>query len=382
MRIVVLAIVLSGGLCLAWLRASGRANVEAPGLAPAGQDLGESGDPIGRFAMVERSGKPVTDATLGDRVWIASFIFTRCKLSCPRITSVMKSLQDRLGDADVKLVSISVDPEHDTPEVLSAYAKTFAADPDRWWFLTGPKDETLDLIRTKFLLTALTNPAPAPDGSDEAVIHSDRLALVDRGKLVGLFESNDPQALDALILKAKRLALPGWVRVLPPINATLNGLCTLLLLLGWRAIMKPSSPETVLAAEGEAETKPTVAARLSSLWNSPAARGHLLAMGLAVLTAAVFLGCYLTYHAYAGSKKFPGAGFSKWLYLTILTSHSLLAALAVVPLVVLILRHALRGDYAKHARVARVAFPIWLYVSITGVVIYLMLYQMPAVARG
>lgn len=380
---VVLAIVLSGGLCLAWVRASGRAAAEAPaGAAPAGQDLGDSGDPIGAFSMVERSGKPVTDATLGDRVWIASFIFTRCKLSCPRITSVMKSLQGRLADADVKLVSISVDPEHDTPEVLREYAKTFSADPDRWWFLNGPKDATLDLIRTRFLLTAMTNPSPASDGSDEAVIHSDRLALVDRGRLVGLFDSRDPQALDALILKAKRLALPGWVRTLPPINATLNGLCTVLLLLGWNAIRKPSSPATVVAAEGEAEAATTVASRLSALWNSPAMRGHLLAMGTAVLTSAVFLGCYLVYHAFAGSKRFPGNGFGKWLYLTILTSHSLLAALAVVPLVVVVLRHALGGDYAKHARAARVAFPIWLYVSITGVVIYLMLYQMPAAALG
>jgi protein SCO1/2/putative membrane protein len=154
--IVVFVFFLSGAFCLAWARASARAAE-----APAGQDLGDVGEPIGPFSLVERSGAPVTAETLRDQVWIASFIFTRCKLSCPRITSVMKSLQDRLGDADVKLVSISVDPEYDTPEVLSEYARTFDADPDRWWFLTGPKDETLNLIRTKFLLTAMTNPSPA-----------------------------------------------------------------------------------------------------------------------------------------------------------------------------------------------------------------------------
>jgi protein SCO1/2 len=375
--IVVIAILFSGALCLAWVRASSRTAG-----APAGQDLGDGGEPVGTFSMVERSGSPVTDATLRDRVWVASFIFTRCKLSCPRITSVMKSLQDRLGDADVQLVSISVDPEHDTPEVMREYAQTFGADPDRWWFLTGPKDETLEFIRKNFLVTAMTNPSPAADGSDEDVIHSDRLALVDRGRLVGLFESNDPEALNALVLRAKRLVLPSWVRTLPPINATLNGLCTVLLLIGWRAIRRPSSPATFVAIEGEAQSKPTVAGRFAALWSSPAARGHVMAMGMAVLTSAIFLGSYLVYHAFAGSKRFPGEGFSKWAYLTILTSHSLLAALAAAPLVAVILYRALRGDFAGHARVSRVAFPIWLYVSITGVVIYWMLYQTPVGSPG
>ena len=73
---------------------------------------------------------------------------------------------------------------------------------------------------------------------------------------------------------------------------------------------------------------------------------------------------------------FPGIGFSKWIYLTILMSHSLLAGLAAAPLVLLVVVRALRGDYVNHARVARVAFPVWLYVSVTGVVIYLMLYRM------
>ena len=66
----------------------------------------------------------MTEADLAERVWIASFIFTRCPLSCPRITTVMKGLQERLAGTDVQLVSLSVDPEHDTPEVLADYART------------------------------------------------------------------------------------------------------------------------------------------------------------------------------------------------------------------------------------------------------------------
>nr|WP_303652823.1 DUF420 domain-containing protein [Paludisphaera mucosa] len=368
--IVVTAIILSGGLCAAWIRTGGPP-------APAGQDLGPGATPLGSFSLGERSGRAVTDATLADRVWIGSFIFTRCKLSCPRITSVMKSLQERLAGTDVQLVSISVDPEHDTPEVLRDYADRFGADPFRWWFLTGPRDAILAMIHDKFHLTAMTNPAPAADGSDEAVIHSDRLALVDRGKVLGLFESQDAQALDNLVARARRLASPRWVRALPAVNATLNGLCTILLLAGWLAIRRPGSPAVVAVAEGDALAQPTAPSRLASLLGDPATRGHLLAMGMAVLTSAVFLGCYLLYHYLAGSMRFPGGGGLRWLYLTILTSHTLLATFFVVPLVVLTLLRALRGDFARHVRVARVAFPIWMYVSITGVVIYLMLYQLP-----
>ncbi|WP_165064361.1 DUF420 domain-containing protein [Paludisphaera rhizosphaerae] len=366
--IVALTIVLSAGLTLAGLILAGKPQQTRP------QDLNL---PIGSFSLVERSGQPVTDATLADRPWIASFIFTRCKLSCPRITSIMKSLQERLSDADVRLVSVSVDPDHDTPEVLSNYAQSFEADPSRWLFLTGPQDAVMSLIHEKFLLPAMVNPAPSPDGGDEAVIHSDRLALVDGNKLIGLFDTHDPKELEALEAKARLLATPRWVRILPAVNATLNGLCTILLLAGWLAIVRQTPGAALIPVEGEAEAAPGVIARLTTLLRNPAARGHLLAMGMAVLTSAVFLSCYLVYHYFAGSKRFPGGGSLKWLYLTILTSHTLLATLFVVPLVAVTLTRALRGDFMGHLRAARVAFPIWLYVSVTGVVIYLMLYQMP-----
>ncbi|WP_165247711.1 DUF420 domain-containing protein [Paludisphaera soli] len=371
--IVGLAFVLSGALCFALVRAG-------DGPRPAGQDLGDAATRLGSFRLVERSGRAVTEADFADKVGVASFIFTRCKLSCPRITSIMKSLQEQLAGDDVQLVSLSVDPEYDTPEVLGEYARRFEADPERWWFLTGDRDPILKMINEKFLLTAKVNDAPAPDGSDEAVIHSDRLALIDRGRVVGLFDTHDPQALDDLVAKARRLASPRWVRTLPAVNATLNGLCTILLLVGWLAIVR--APDAALAASEASADGSTAGSRLGALLRSPATRGHLLAMGLALLTSAVFLGCYLLYHFFAGSVKFPGHGWIRWLYLTILTSHTILATLFVVPLVLLTVLRALKGEYARHVRIARVAFPIWLYVSITGVVIYLMLYQLPLASPG
>ena len=111
---------------------------------------------LGAFRLTERSGRAMTDADLADRVWVASFIFTHCPLSCPRITSVMKGLQARLAGTDVQLVSISVDPERDTPEVLADYARKFGADPDRWWFLTGPKADVERLIVERFKLGLAT----------------------------------------------------------------------------------------------------------------------------------------------------------------------------------------------------------------------------------
>src|SRR6185437_1535593 len=103
-------------------------------------------------------------------------------------------------------------------------------------------------------------------------------------------------------------------------------------------------------------------------------RLHRACMIAAVVTSSIFLVCYLYYHAHVGSVHFPGQGWARRLYFTILISHTILAA-AVVPLVLLSLNYGLRARFDKHRRIARWAFPVWLYVSITGVIVYIMLYQ-------
>src|SRR5215472_6059672 len=103
-------------------------------------------------------------------------------------------------------------------------------------------------------------------------------------------------------------------------------------------------------------------------------RLHRACMIAAVVTSSIFLACYLYYHAHVGSVHFPGQGWVRLLYFTILISHTILAA-AVVPLVLISLNYGLRPRFDKHRRIARWAFPVWLYVSITGVVVYVMLYQ-------
>jgi len=103
-------------------------------------------------------------------------------------------------------------------------------------------------------------------------------------------------------------------------------------------------------------------------------RVHRACMLGAVIASTVFLGCYLYYHAHVGSVHFPGHGWPRALYFTILASHTLLAATVPV-LVILTLTLALRSKFEKHRRIARWTYPIWLYVSITGVIVYVMLYR-------
>jgi uncharacterized membrane protein YozB (DUF420 family) len=134
------------------------------------------------------------------------------------------------------------------------------------------------------------------------------------------------------------------VEHLPAINATLNATSALLLLLAYRAIRG-------LRVER-----------------------HRRLMLSAASTSAVFLACYLYYHAHVGSVRFTGEGAVRPLYFAILISHTILAA-AIVPLVLRTLYLGLRRRDDRHRRIARWTFPIWLYVSVTGVVIYLMLYQ-------
>lgn len=131
---------------------------------------------------------------------------------------------------------------------------------------------------------------------------------------------------------------------LPALNAGLNTLCTVFLVSGFVCIRKR---------------------RIAA---------HRACMLAAVLTSVLFLVSYLTYHAQVGTTRFTAQGWIRPLYFTILTSHTILAA-AIVPLVALVLRRALRREFPRHARLARWTLPLWLYVSVTGVVIYVLLYQ-------
>jgi len=103
-------------------------------------------------------------------------------------------------------------------------------------------------------------------------------------------------------------------------------------------------------------------------------RLHRACMITAVVTSSLFLVSYLYYHAHVGSVRFPGQGWIRPVYFAILISHTLLAVV-VVPMILFSLSYGLRGRFDRHRRIARWTYPVWLYVSVTGVVVYIMLYQ-------
>jgi putative membrane protein len=106
-------------------------------------------------------------------------------------------------------------------------------------------------------------------------------------------------------------------------------------------------------------------------------QAHKACMLAATATSAVFLVSYVIYHLHAGVLHFPGQGIARYAYLSMLTSHTILA-IAIVPMVIISLKRALKGRFADHKRIARWTLPLWAYVSVTGVLVYIWLYQVYA----
>ena len=161
------------------------------------------------FALTAQDGREVTLDDFKGRVWIANFVFTNCPGPCPMLTSHMRAVQDLVIERslDVPLVSFSVDPEKDTPEVLMQYGKTFGADFDRWTFLTGDKQEIYDLILRGFLL-AVSDGAVSPEFSagPGVITHSTRFALVDqKGEVRGYYHGEEPSVAAEIVADAQRL---------------------------------------------------------------------------------------------------------------------------------------------------------------------------------
>ena len=144
--------------------------------------------PAPSFSLIERSGKTVTKEELAGNVWIASFIFTRCHGPCPNITATMAKLQTELLPTrpEVRLVTITVDPTRDTPDVLKTDATNFRADPEKWFFLTGKEEEVRPLLMKGFKINATKNENPKPGDEFD---HNTKLMVIDKkGNICGLFD--------------------------------------------------------------------------------------------------------------------------------------------------------------------------------------------------
>lgn len=364
-------------------------------------------DPAGiqDFSLTDRTGETVTKQTLLGRQWVAGFIFTRCKGPCPAVVGQMKILQERTG---VTMVTFSVQPEVDTPTVLKSFATAYVpkAKPDAngkvpdWYWLTGDRAMIYGLIGKSFKMPVAA--VKAKEGED--VIHSNNLMHVDEeGRVLGKYNALEPSEMALLrrILlgeaprgkmvtestsplegtpveveggKAAGLTftrqtddsdqgdqgqsspgehakqVPEWVLFLPTLNASLNGLATVLLITGYVLIKRKH------------------------------AHSHKVCMLASFGTSIVFLVFYSIYHVMiGGSKPFSGTGAIRVLYFSILIPHIALAA-AVPVLASMTIYRAWRGQWDRHKKIAKITFPIWVYVSITGVVIYFLLYHWPVSA--
>jgi protein SCO1/2 len=153
------------------------------------------------FRLTNQNGQAFGSAQLSGKIWIADFIYTTCPGPCPMISGRMSELQKPLGKTDVHLVSFSVDPEKDTPEVLRGYADKLHAEPGRWDFLTGGKSAIYKLSHDGFKLAV-------SDGSDAQGIpvHSTRMVLVDRhSQIRGYYDATEPEAITKLLADTNHL---------------------------------------------------------------------------------------------------------------------------------------------------------------------------------
>jgi protein SCO1/2 len=153
------------------------------------------------FALVNQDAHPFGSQQLSGKIWIADFIFTTCPGPCPIISTRMSELQKPLAKSDVHLVSFTVDPEKDTPEVLRGYADKLRKEPYRWDFLTGPVDTIGSLSRDGFKLGLSEGEQP-----DTGPVHSTRFVLVDRhGKIRGYYDALAPDGVTKLLADTNHL---------------------------------------------------------------------------------------------------------------------------------------------------------------------------------
>ncbi len=359
------------------------------------------------FEFPECLGGTVSRESMKGKRWLANFIFTRCAGPCPLMTRDISELHRLVAKSnpEFRFVSFSVDPAYDTPEVLKKYAETFQADHERWKFVTGDETAMHDLVRGGFTQYVQPNLGDLRKPGLE-VAHSNRAVLVnedgvpvgsfvmtipgDVAKLRRIIEGRDdfPQPGPGLSFSATSAEnptvpltlvpvevpdaaddaeptetpqarnqkidelLPAWAAQMPSINAGLNSGCIVLLLSGLAAIRSGHQIR------------------------------HRNLMIVSFFVSVAFLVCYLTYHevlyrftGYRG-RGFDGSLLATRVYFSILIPHVILAAF--VPILALrVFFLAYRERWQEHRRLAKITLPIWLFVSITGVVIYGMLYHWP-----
>lgn len=164
--------------------------------------------PMPGFELTSEQGEALTDQDLRGEVVVANFIFTRCPTVCPVLTARMVEIQKEIPvGLPVRFVSFSVDPKHDTPEVLRAFGQKYGQDPARWTFLTGDLDEVMRAVEEGFRI-GVTG-ADDPEASPFDIVHGEHFVLVDGGGTIRGYYPNAEESLKRLVRDARRLAKEG-----------------------------------------------------------------------------------------------------------------------------------------------------------------------------
>ena len=177
---------------------------------PVVEDTGEAmvrnGDTVFHqvpdFKLISQSGQTVSQQDLNNKIYVANFFFASCKDVCKKMSANLYEVQEAFAEEPtVKIVSYTVDPERDSVAVLNKYAETYRANPNTWYFLTGPKEQIYHLAREGYKLPAMQAPSLIPD-----FIHSEKLLLIDEAKHVrGIYNGTDPDDVERLITEIKVL---------------------------------------------------------------------------------------------------------------------------------------------------------------------------------
>ena len=228
---------------------------------------------VGDFSFTNQNGETITNKDLLGKEWVASFIFTKCAGPCFGLTERVMRLQNATKETDVNFVSFTVDPERDTPEQLATYAEGFGAEPGRWHFLTGEQAKIYRLILDSFKVAVKEDTRDKKLAGFEFA-HSTRLMHVNKeGIIVGTYKGE----IDAEVSMLRRVLLGKaetpkqnqfkiYAPTHPAVNATLNGLATILLIVGFVLIKQQKRD------------------------------AHKAVMLSAFAVSGLFLACYLTYH--------------------------------------------------------------------------------------
>jgi protein SCO1/2 len=157
---------------------------------------------VPNFDLIDQDGKPITQKQLRGNIYVADFFFTRCGSICPKMSTQLTRLQAEFEkDTIVKIVSFTVDPKHDSVEVLKQYAADYNAMPGKWRFATGPKEAIYKLGQEGYFLSTMADAAHPVD-----FIHSDKLILVDKkGWIRGYYNGTDLKEVDKLITEIRVL---------------------------------------------------------------------------------------------------------------------------------------------------------------------------------